>query len=307
MTSPANTLGPFYNYDLPYKLGLRLYPSVYGEQTDILTPSAGTFRETQGSDADVFNPSETARNFLNNYKELSGGLSLRVLPPDKTPEEVRSNDAAGFYYSADPKFGHSNPKERAVYLNPNSNNMYVLAHEAGHAADPELDPSTVARARGEGAHKTFIDFYHDPTVSPKAFLSAYLRGGLEASRGEARAQKYAAEFLEKSGVDPTKQIKDNWYKGYPASYVDDALDQAAELNVKRSLGLPMEHPVIPVRMQAPKNSSIFYSVYDPSSDFSRGMLNLGLDPEYRSSEEAIRTRARQYIDSKLQPIVDRYR
>jgi len=305
MAYATDPLGPIYNYDLPYKLGLRLYPSVYGEPTDKLSPSAGTFEATQDSSASSFKPSEAARNFLNTFRESSGGLGLKVLPINQAPEE-RPSSVGGVYYSTDPHYGHSNPSERAVYLNPENNNLFVLAHEAGHASDPALDPDITKRARGEEAYKVFIDSYYSPTDSAKAFLSNYIRGPLESSRAEARAQKAAVKSLERAGVDPTKQVQDNYYRGYPASVVDNALDAAAELNVKRSLGLPMEHPVIPVRMQTPKSSSIAYSVYDPSSDFARGMLNLSLDPEYKSSEEAVRTRAKQYIDSQLQDIVNKY-
>lgn len=309
MASPSYPLGPLYNYDLPYKLGLKLYPSVYGDPTDQLSPSAGSFVESESTDGEKsyrFEPSPAARKFLEDFRESSGGLSLNVQPLEKSPYPTPPG-IGGVYFSGDPKYGHINPKERAVYLNPNNNNLFVLTHEAGHAADPLLDPKISSRARGNEATQNVISAYSDPSVTPKAFLSSYLRGPLETARAEVQAQKSAAESMERAGVSPREQVLDLYFKGYPATKVEQGLDTAALENVKRSIGFPVEGDLTPFSKEGPAGSRVAFSVFNPSDIYARGLMNLGLDPEYRASEEAVRERARQMIDPELNPIVNRYR
>lgn len=309
MASPYYPLDPLRKYDVYYKLGTKLYPSVYGEPTDRLSPSAGSFVQSTspgGEESFRFEPSPVARKFLEDFKSSSGGLSLNVRPLNEAPYPVPP-EVGGVYFGIDPKYGHANPKERAVYLNPNNNNLFVLTHEAGHAADPLLDPSIATRARGDKAIENFITTYNDPTASPKAFLSAYLRGPLETVRGEAQAQKFAAESMERAGVSPREQVRDLYFKGYPASSVEKALDTAAFENVRRSVGVPHGGMLEPYAKEGPAGSKVALSLFDPSDVYTRGLMDLGLDPEYRSSEESVRNRARQMIDSKLEGIVNKYR
>lgn len=309
MASPSSPLDSLYNYDLPYKLGLKLYPSVYGDPTDQLSPSAGSFvkfKSTDGENSYRFEPSPVARKFLEDFKKSSGGLDLNVQPLEKAPYPTLP-DAGGVYFSIDPKYGHTNLRERAVYLNPNNNNLFVLAHEAGHAADPLLDPKIASRARGEKARENYISAYSDPNVTPKAFLSSYLRGPLETVRGETQAQKFAAESMERVGVSPKEQVLDPYFKGYVASQAERGLDFAALDNVRRSLGIPFQDELRPFAKEGPAGSRVAITVFNPYDLYARGLMNLGLDPEYRAAEEAVRERARQMINPELDPIINRYR
>ena len=305
LTSP---LGPIYNYDLPHKLGLRLYPLNNQDQDTVPFISAGYFESEspeKGEGSLRFVPSAAAQKLINEYKK-SSGLDLKILPMSKYDMEA-SPEFGGFYTASDPNLGHSNPKERGVYIRPDDEvDLFLTAHEARHSHDPDIDPSLTNKFLGEQYSNYLKDSYSDLNKSPKAFLSDYMRDFINSTKAEAEANRGAADYLEKIGVNPGSYVKDYMFRGYPASKVETGLGSAAMQNIGRYLGAPMYSQFRPTLMQTPEDSAVAYSVYNPSSEVSRGMLNLALDPEYRSAEDSIRNRARQIIDSKLQGIVNKY-
>jgi hypothetical protein len=134
-------------------------------------------------------------------------------------------------------------------------------------------------------------------------------------RLETEAQRAATDTLQNIGY-PTKQFTDDpWYKGYPGSFVDTGLDQAASL-----YSLPLNVPRgVPTKMidfqkgnklgsMGQGDSRIFakrpaLGPDDPEIDFTdeltRRLLDLGLNKKYQQAEERIRSRNKEYIESRL--------
>ena len=265
-----------------------------------------------------FQPTPEAARILN-YLEETSGKQINVKPFSSVPKELGfiNEKAFGVYFGGNPEGGDSyDPKARTVYLNPQApgNNVAVLAHELGHAFDPNLPRDYEAYGSSSPAR---IRSLNTTTAlqNPVGFLNTYMLGPEVKVRLETEAQRAATDTLQNIGY-PTKQFTDDpWYKGYPGSFVDTGLDQAASL-----YSLPLNVPRgVPTKMidfqkgnklgsMGQGDSRIFakrpaLGPDDPEIDFTdeltRRLLDLGLNKKYQQAEERIRSRNKEYIESRL--------
>lgn len=288
-----------------------LYPGVPSPVTTYAGP-AGSFDATN-----TFRPSpETSR--LLDYLKNKSGKNITVEPFSAFPGGPESFPPStyGVYFDKAPRGGSSDPTTRTVYLNEKipGSNLAVLSHELGHALDPNLPREYAAYGSSFPARARMLG-ENTARRNPVGFLNTFILGPEVKVRLETEAQRAGAQNLRDIGY-PTKQFtEDTWYKGYPGSFVDTGLDQAATLyslpqNVPQGIpsmmmdttrnvnfgamggGLPSAFIQLP--SQGPDNPEI-----DFTDEVARNMLNLALNNKYRQTEDLIRSRNKEYIDSRL--------
>lgn len=262
-------------------------------------------------------PSPEADRLLR-YLEDRSGKKVDVKPFSEAlnvPPDMRET-AYGVYFHDNPVGGSADPTSRTVYLNPAQpgNNIAILAHELGHAFDPQL-PSDYKAYYSSSPERVQSLQSNYARQNPVGFLNTYMLGPEVKVRLETEAQRAATDAMQNIGY-PTKQFTDDaYYKGYPASFVETGLDQASAL-----YSLPQNVPQgVPSELMDVNRYKAFSSMGqgspnfvlsrpalgpdDPEIDFSdevtRGLLQLGLDKKYRSAENRVRTRNKDYMDSRL--------
>ena len=258
---------------------------------------------------------ETER--LIQYLEGREGKKINVKPFDQAPGgDQLPSSAYGVFFGEAPQGGSADPTSRTVYLNPEQEgtNLAVLAHELGHAFDPNLPKEYAAYGASEPER---IKALQEGTAqrNPVGFLNTYMLGPEVKVRLETEAQRAATENLKGIGYPTSQFTNDAWYKGYPGSFVTTGLDQAAAL-----YSLPQNVPQgVPTEMMDFNRGRMFRSMgggdagtvvrrpalgpNDPEIDFSdevaRNLLNLGLSKKYNAAEEAARNRSKEYIETRL--------
>ena len=303
---------------VPYWTGRTLYPRKFGSTLgDQSTPEAGSFIYTGAvpspekvigggassifdlPDANTvdgpysFKPTPIGASLLNSLRTKTGKT---ILPQPITLERRKALNippsAAGFYIVGDKDFGHANPTTRAVYLDPQSGaNSFVLAHEAGHAVDPELlAASTLIKSQLPAAIKASEK--SAARKDPYTFLSSFMQGPLQSASNEAFAQRFAVDKLNAIGVDTTGVLRDDWYKEYPASKVVEGLDNARDVYVYNRTGANPHRPMREISTNA---------FVDDRNQVADQFLNLALDKRYQEQQELLRQRGRQDIDRTLGP------
>lgn len=262
-------------------------------------------------------PSPEADRLLR-YLEGRSGKKINVKPfseASNIPPEMRES-AYGVYFHDNPVGGSQDPASRTVYLNPAQpgNNLAILSHELGHAFDPQLPTNYEAYYSSSPARIQSL-LSNSARQNPVGFLNTYMLGPEVKVRLETEAQRAATEAMQNIGY-PTKQFTDDsYYKGYPGSFVETGLDQAAALySLPRNVpkGVPSElldmnrYKAFSSMGQGSPNFVLNRPALgpdDPEIDFSdevtRGLLQLGLDKKYQSAENRARTRNREYIESRL--------
>jgi len=303
---------------VPYWTGRTLYPRKFGyTQGAESTPEAGSFIYTGevlspekvigGGASSIFDlpdantvdgpysfkPTPIGASLLNSIRTKTGKT---ILPQPITPERRvalnLSPNTKGVYVASDKEFGHANPTTRAVYLDPQTGaNSFVLAHEAGHAADPKLsaarDLSVMEQIdRIEGFRKNAAQ------KDPYTFLNSFMKEPLNSASTEAFAQRFAVDKLNAVGVDTTGVLRDDWYKGYPASSVVEGLDNARDMYVYDRTGANPHRPMREFSVN---------SYADDRNQIVDQFLNLALDKRYQEQQELLRQRGRQDIDRTLGP------
>ncbi len=303
---------------VPYWTGRTLYPRKFGyAQGAESTPEAGSFIYTGevpspekvigGGASSIFDlpdastvdgpysfkPTPIGASLLNSIRTKTGKT---ILPQPITPERRvalnLSPNTKGVYVASDKEFGHANPTTRAVYLDPQTGaNSFVLAHEAGHAADPKLsaarDLSVMEQIdRIEGFRKNAAQ------KDPYTFLNSFMKEPLNSASTEAFAQRFAVDKLNAVGVDTTGVLRDDWYKGYPASSVVEGLDNARDMYVYDRTGANPHRPMREFSVN---------SYADDRNQIADQFLNLALDKRYQEQQELLRQRGRQDIDRILGP------
>lgn len=289
--------------DVPYWTRRTLYPRKFGYTYGQLnTPEAGSFVTENFQlgpgglpmgGVDSFKASPVGASLLRSVKEGTGKTVL-VKPVTQELQKTLNlpEGTGGVYFAGHKEYGHSNPTTRAVYVDPETgSNLFVLAHEAGHAVDPGLatqnkliasqEPMRVKTFERSGAKK-----------DPYTFLSSFMQEPLSTASEEAFAQRFAIDQLNKIGVDTIGALQDDWYKGYPASKVVEGLDNAKDYYVYERTGANPHRPVSEFSANA---------VVDDRGKIVDQFLNLALDKRYREQEELLRQRGRQDIDRVLGP------
>lgn len=278
--------------------------------------SLGRFGENS-----IFEPSPTGQRLIDYYKQKYK-KDIDVKPfaeaPDPAIREGQIPWARGVFYGNNPLGGgSSDPQRRAVYVNPTEQNsgLFVVAHELGHAFDPELASryqsyKSAGPARGETLTKSYEG--RNPTV----FLKTYMTGPEVKLKSETEAQRAAKESFKALGI-PTGEIEsDPWFKGYPAAFIETGLDQAAALygmprNVPRGVPQSMMDETLNRlygSMGQPHTGAPAYyrpalGTDDPEIDFrsavTKELLNLALDKRYRQAEDLIKSQTRSFIEDRL--------
>jgi len=170
----------------------------------------------------------------------------------------------------------------------------VLAHEAGHAVDPDVgiaaklqveqNPERLRTAERSAARK-----------DPYTFLGSFMQQPMASARNEAFAQRYAVDKLKDVGEDITGAIQDDWYREYPASQIVEGLDNARDYYVYTQTGVNPRRSV-----EFPDASSL----KDNRRSVAKQYLNLALDKRYREQEEMLRQRGVRDINKILGPYAD---
>lgn len=273
-------------------------PTVYPENFEpyergYVTPSFGSFNpETKLYD---FTPE--GQKFKEYFKEKTGGLNLNILPTEPRVLSKRGRDPGGYFLNRGPG-GATDPVNRNIYMNPdNQENFFIAAHETGHAKDPFLAK----------------DIKHYPTEerSPTNFLNNYINIAFQARRAmiaETEAQRAAVESMQALGIPTGADQGDPWFKGYPASAIDEAL-----LKVREMVTAPARPksllPETFSRFQQEGTIPTYFAPYEPSSPVQREIdltdartkkvLNLALDQTYGNKEQQILDNTRKYINDRL--------
>lgn len=278
-------------------------------ETGALAGPVGSFTQDN-----VFVPSPESLRLINSIQAKEGkNIDVKPFP---TADESFPHSAYGVFFSQSPEGGSTDPKKRSVYLDPlkQDNNIFVLSHELGHAFDPNLNPASTAYDSSRPARINSLITNSDRR-NPVGFLNTYILGPEASMRAETEAQRAGVQSLRDIGY-PTKQItSDPYYKGYPSTYIDTGIDQAASL-----YSLPTNVPQgAPLRMMDANRERLFGSkggggayttVYrpalgpdDPELNFSdafvRNLLDLSLNKRYQEAVQSIRNRNRAYINSAL--------
>lgn len=278
--------------------------------------SLGRFGENS-----VFEPSPAGQRLIDYYKQKYGkniDVESFAEAPDPALREGRAPWARGVFYSDNQLGGgSSDPTRRAVYVNPDNRDggLFVVAHELGHAFDPELASryesyKAAGPARGQALTKSYEG------KNPTAFLKAYMTGPETKLKSETEAQRSAKESFKALGI-PTGEIEgDPWFKGYPAAFIETGLDQAASLYaMPRNVpgGIPrnmMDETLYRLyqSMGQPHTGGPTYyrpalGADDPEIDFrdvvAKELLDLALDERYKQAENSIKNRTKTFIENRL--------
>ena len=274
-------------------------------QGQLSTPEAGEFiytgplpGETWKPDIEefTFEPSPVGSSLLRSIKADAGKTILvKPITPELQKELNIPESAAGMYFTTQPAYGHSNPTTRAIYTRPGlGSNVFVVAHEAGHAVDPAIatqDKLTIKQM----PERLKIADKSAARKDPYTFLSSFMQQPLGTASAEAFAQRYAVDRLKDIGVDTAGVLQDDWYKGYPADKIVEGLDNARDYYIYTQTGA---NPIRPVK---PVDAS---SVKDNRRAVANQYLNLALDKRYREQEEMLRQRGVRDINEILGPYAD---
>ena len=256
-----------------------------------------------------FKPSEQAQLLIDKYEDTYG-KKIHVLPTNEShmgsfSDQKTDPSAVGGYFISEGIGGSHDPFNRYVYLNPkgekitvglDKNTVYkpsrtfVLAHELGHAFDPDLKKSPY---RGEipSGIKRFagglIDFLTDDRTDLdkrtytygkvpqfKSRAEAYEFFGKEALdkfKTEINAQKAAKDFFEENKINDADA---SGYKGpldaYPSTYLHGYDMGITDPNYAQGIGF---------------NNPIIHEYANRSPDGSYGPGVRGLQKEIDADED----------------------
>jgi hypothetical protein len=264
----------------------QVYPGVTGQtSTDFqfLLPNFGSFN-SEGNY--IYTPE--GEKFKERFEKQSG-KTLTIKPFSEKNIKDRPN-SYGFYIPTGPG-GHTDLKNRTIYLGPEGNSVDVITHEAGHALDPNLNNN-----------RSFY-FNKNPFKHPKEFLTQYVKAH-PLFKDETEAQRASISFLEEEGI-PTGGIRSNpWFKGYPASYVDENIQDVTELlsrpNVPRAAEPVMKDyfEIFPTNLKG-KDKDVAKIEVDFKDRRAKNRLNLMLNPSYQMGVQQSLDYARNYLDHYL--------
>jgi len=280
---------PYYVKNTYNSLNPTVYPRISEpyERGD-LGPSFGAFDEA--TNEYKFTPEG---ELYKNYFKGETGRDLVVKPFFSGIPE----GAAGYFKSKGPG-GSTDPKERIIYMDKEEEgNPFIIAHEGAHAGDPNL-----ASPREQ---------YSPEARDPVSFLRNYINNEFRSRPtmiAETEAQRGAVEQLQGIGVPTGADQGDPWFKGYPASFIDEGLTRAKQIVtapiIPDALGQVAyeylaKNKKIPTSFVPDEPTYPVYREFEFSPRLAQNLLDLSLNSAYRDEEQRIRDNTKQYIDSRL--------
>jgi hypothetical protein len=272
-----------------------VYPRVFEPyEKGNVGPNFGAFNPQ----TNLYEFTPEGQNFKEYFKEKTGGLNLNILPMALSETVKPNNQVVGGYFMSHGPGGSTDPANRNLHLNPaNQEDFFTVAHEAGHAKDPSL------------AKK--INHFFTKEKSPTDFLNNYININPMARSSmisETEAQRAAIESMAALGIPSGANQGDPWFKGYPASYIDESL-----LKVREMVTAPARPKVLFPESYANFHQQgtipTYFSSLEPSSPVQREIdltdartkkvLNLALDQVYRNKEQQILDNTQKYINDRL--------
>ena len=248
---------------------------------------AGEFIRTKNDNAYKFKPAPEAEALVKEL--LSRGLSM-----DVRPNEPGNEGAAGYYNAYGPG-GHLDANKRTIYMEEANPTLYTLAHEQGHALDPNLLKEMDAEMYGQRFSGAILDEPYNNNDRVE-FLNRYLatQGPRSRLRAELEAERYAQQFMVDQGHGDTPYRRDGG--GYPYSYLKKGTEQA-----ERSLNLPNVPNQLRPRFYNdyfgsaqvfPRGAEFNLNIpidankeFDATDEYTRNALNLQLDANFQKAKE----------------------
>ena len=230
----------------------------------------------------------TPNDFGNYLKYLQNktGKNLIVQPFNQQFPQVTPN-TLGAFFPEHPTGGLFNPpnksNERNVFLAPGAS-YETLAHEVGHARDPDL---RMLNARQKTAQTGFFD-------TPTDYLQHLFINQIQPNvKAETEAQQYGAKTVREYaalnsnlGIDAQSYKTNPWFKGYPSSYADEAIQHIY------SLSAPQYQVTNPTdALEQPATRIFVRQTGTP--------LGLGLDSAFQQKTKEVQDWTSKYVNSML--------
>ena len=265
---------------------------------------AGEFIRTKNDNAYRFNPAPEAEALVQEL--LSHGLRL-----DARPNEPGYESAFGYYKPLALDGGHRDIDKRAIYMREEHPTLYTLAHEQGHALDPDL------------LRQTQMDMYAErnaPQIFSKAlknndpveFLNQYLltQGPRSTFKSELEAERYAQQFMVDQGYGDSVYTKDGGE--YPMSYIHHGIGEAERRIKSADLNVPdqLVNRFYPEYYQStevfPRGATFNLKVpidanteFDASGNYAASAMKLGLNTKYQKAKRDQVNRALELAEKTL--------
>jgi len=267
--------------------------------------SAGRFVPAGSSDRSPnqpygFVPSQEGQDIVDALRKR--GLNLEIRPVEEgTPSSV-----GGYYKAVAEEGGHSDPNKRVIYMSENNPSLFTLAHEVGHALDPNLVREKDAIIQGLDNREEILRPYID---QPAVFLEKYLstQGPKSKFRGEIEAQRAAKEYYD------SKNLRDAYSQDdlatYPFQYLKKGVEQVERRYATPTMPEAAYNKFMPDYFMSsevfgPKDFSTSIpgdanTVVDVGEDFARRLMNLGLNKTYQDAREDQYKRGLQLAEKAL--------
>ena len=261
-----------------------------------------------------FVPSESGKKILNEFKNRYG-KNIHVVPNESNavgnlfggqePAGYFSPGGTGFLANKYPFLsgGSNDPLKRTVHLDPKKPTAFTLAHELGHAFDPNLTKNWKESIKQQGSA------YGSPTASE--FLKGFISPSKATFKAEVLAQKKAKESFKNQGIEDIESKQD--LGRYPYSYIPHGINQAEEQLTQPNVPHDLRRTVMEDRFIATSelgSKKPYKTKYDlgmthPNTFFDysdqniMNQLNLNLDRDYQKEKTNIKHEAKNYLKEQL--------
>lgn len=247
-----------------------------------------------------FIPSEEAQNIVDSFRKR--GLALEIRPN----EEGTLENAGGYYIAGAEEGGHSDPNKRIVYLSKDNPSLFTLAHEVGHALDPNLLKEVSSMVQGYDKREEILSPYYN---QPAVFLDKYLstQGPKARFRGELEAQRAAKAYYDSRNIKDAESEAD--LAAYPFQYIKKGIEEVERGYARPSMPESAYSKFMPdyyksAQVFGPRNFSTSIpgdanTVVDVSDEYARRLMSLGLNKTYQDAKKDQYKRAFELAEKVL--------
>lgn len=240
-----------------------------------------------------FVPTPQAQEIISDF-EKEHNKRVDILPNDpKVNAQILARNQfipAGYFPTGELKGGPLDPLTRRIHLNPESgNNLWVLAHELGHAGDPALrfGPIQSNPLYQDVKRLAGTIFNRQPNNIYDAY-DKYSKIPIEIFKSEVIAQDAAEEAYKRYGLSD-EISQDIGYKfGYPYSFIDKYNRESEESYTN------------PANYGWGSHNQITGENYDLSGMRRDNLLNLAFDDEYKKRKRDVNKFANEYANMFLE-------